>query len=64
MMNFVTVGHIRDRARNHYKLPDAIHVHFLLPLEEINDEEMFSRQEFYRFLKPFIMTLAFTTNKG
>ena len=53
-VNFVTVGLIRDRVRLCYKLPETVHYQFLLPIEQIADDEMFSRVEFYRFMKPFI----------
>jgi len=53
-VNFVTIGRIRERCRNNYKLPDAILYNFLLPIEKIADDEMFNRIEFFRMLKPYI----------
>ena len=53
-VNFVTVGLIRDRVRLSYKLPETIQYQFLLPIELIADDEMFSRMEFARFLKQYL----------
>jgi hypothetical protein len=41
-------------VRLSYKLPETIQYQFLLPIELIADDEMFSRVEFSRFLKPFL----------
>ena len=53
-INFVSIGVLRDRVRNNFKLPETVQYHFLLPLESVSDDEMFSRQEFNRFLRNFI----------
>ena len=53
-INFVLVDMIRDRAKNHYHLPEAVQYSFLKPIEAYEDDEMFNRVEFFRFLKPYI----------
>ena len=53
-INFVSIELIKDRVRNNYNLPETIQYQFLIPLEEIEDSDMFSRMEFYRFLRPYI----------
>ena len=53
-VNFIIVGKVRDRCRQCYHLPEAIQHHFIQPIETIEDDEMFNRIEFNRFLKPYI----------
>jgi hypothetical protein len=57
-VNFVSIGLMRDRVRNNYKLPETVQYQFLLPLEGVSDDEMFSRQEFVRFLRNYITASA------
>ena len=59
-VNFVSIGLMRDRVRNNYKLPETVQYQFLLPLEGVSDDEMFSRQEFVRFLRNYITASAGT----
>jgi Ca2+-binding EF-hand superfamily protein len=57
-IGFVTVGHIRERVKNHFFLPEHVVYAFLSLIEHINDDEMLNRVEFHRLLKPFITQIV------
>jgi Ca2+-binding EF-hand superfamily protein len=53
-IGFVIIGHIKDRVKHYFNLPEPIIYAFLLDIEHIDDDEMLNRVEFHRLLKPFI----------
>lgn len=59
-IGFVTIGHIKDRVKNHFSLSEQVLYAFMTSIEHMKDDEMLNRVEFHRlwimFVSPQILT--------
>ena len=53
-IGFVTIGHIKERVKNHFALSEQVLYSFMTSIEHMKEDEMLNRVEFHRLWVMFV----------